>query len=202
MVCKSVPVIKKSNHIFIDLTKIQPTLERWVEKTSSKWSLNSQQVTNGWLKTGLKQRCITRDLKWGTPVPLEGFEKKVFYVWFDGKFTKVKINISSNRLHFYNCELHLGLGAMVAKPLVSVSLPVHGQRQHPFPHSDLPFLFNRVSTALDHARADLNHRVSQLRRRQILQKQGSRRLRRQCLGNRNSTRNMEILSTQHQTRKE
>ena len=47
------------------------------------WSTNCKAVTDAWLKGGLKERCITRDLKWGTPVPLEGFESKVFYVWFD-----------------------------------------------------------------------------------------------------------------------
>jgi len=40
-------------------------------------------VSKAWIKSGLKQRCITRDLKWGTPVPLEGWENKVMYVWFD-----------------------------------------------------------------------------------------------------------------------
>ena len=47
------------------------------------WSTNCKSATDAWLKGGLKERCITRDLKWGTPVPLEGFESKVFYVWFD-----------------------------------------------------------------------------------------------------------------------
>lgn len=47
------------------------------------WSANSENITTQWLKEGLKPRCITRDLKWGTAVPREGFENKVFYVWFD-----------------------------------------------------------------------------------------------------------------------
>jgi methionyl-tRNA synthetase len=51
--------------------------------TTGNWSANSQHITKGWLQEGLKPRCITRDLKWGTPVPLEGFTDKVFYVWFD-----------------------------------------------------------------------------------------------------------------------
>ncbi len=51
--------------------------------TTGNWSANSQQITKGWLQEGLKPRCITRDLTWGTPVPLEGFTDKVFYVWFD-----------------------------------------------------------------------------------------------------------------------
>ena len=40
-------------------------------------------ITNTWIRDGVKSRCITRDLKWGTPVPLEGYTDKVFYVWFD-----------------------------------------------------------------------------------------------------------------------
>ena len=40
-------------------------------------------ITNTWIRDGVKSRCITRDLKWGTPVPLDGYTDKVFYVWFD-----------------------------------------------------------------------------------------------------------------------
>ena len=47
------------------------------------WSSNAQVITLSWIRDGLKPRCITRDLKWGTPVPLEGYTDKVFYVWFD-----------------------------------------------------------------------------------------------------------------------
>lgn len=47
------------------------------------WSANCRAVTEAWLRDGLKERCITRDLHWGTPVPLDGFRGKVFYVWFD-----------------------------------------------------------------------------------------------------------------------
>ncbi len=47
------------------------------------WSNNAQTITSSWLRDGLKPRCISRDLKWGTPVPLEGYTDKVFYVWFD-----------------------------------------------------------------------------------------------------------------------
>ena len=48
-----------------------------------KWSSNAINVTTTWLRDGLKPRCISRDLTWGTPVPLEGYKEKVFYVWFD-----------------------------------------------------------------------------------------------------------------------
>ncbi|GJJ77691.1 methionyl-tRNA synthetase [Entomortierella parvispora] len=79
------PVQKESKHMFLDLTTLQPKCEAWFEKASQegRWSSNSKLITQSWLKEGLKLRCITRDLKWGTPVPLPGWEGKVFYVWFD-----------------------------------------------------------------------------------------------------------------------
>lgn len=49
------------------------------------------QVTAAWMRDGLKQRCITRDLKWGIPVPLEGYQDKVFYVWFDAPIGYISI---------------------------------------------------------------------------------------------------------------
>lgn len=84
-VCSSKPVVKTSNHLFLDLPGIGPELEKWVGKQSEagKWAQNSKTITNAWFKEGLKQRCISRDLKWGVPIPLEGYTDKVFYVWFD-----------------------------------------------------------------------------------------------------------------------
>lgn len=81
----STPIMRESKHMFLDLDTLQKTVEDWVIKTSveGKWSTNSKTITNSWLKEGLKPRCITRDLKWGTPVPLEEMKEKVFYVWFD-----------------------------------------------------------------------------------------------------------------------
>lgn len=49
------------------------------------------QVTNSWMRDGLKVRCITRDLKWGTAVPRAGYEDKVFYVWFDAPIGYISI---------------------------------------------------------------------------------------------------------------
>lgn len=82
----SVPVLEKvSTHLFLDLPGLTPALKEFIRESSVKgqWTENSKQVTNGWVRDGLKDRCITRDLKWGTPVPAVGFEDKVFYVWFD-----------------------------------------------------------------------------------------------------------------------
>jgi methionyl-tRNA synthetase len=83
--CNASPELRKTTHIFIDLPAIQPELEQWIKDASKngKWSSNSLSFTNALLEKGLIGRCITRDLKWGTPVPLEKFSHKVFYVWFD-----------------------------------------------------------------------------------------------------------------------
>jgi len=81
--CKATPVIKQSSQLFLDLPKIESRLSEWFEKSSVGWSHNARVITQAWLKEGLKPRCITRNLKWGIPVPLEQFSDKVFYVWFD-----------------------------------------------------------------------------------------------------------------------
>ncbi|EGT58248.1 hypothetical protein CAEBREN_25557 [Caenorhabditis brenneri] len=85
--CKSTPEVRQSTHIFLSLDKLQGKTNEYLKvemsRESSRWSSNAIGITNAWMKQGLDPRCITRDLKWGTPVPLEGFEKKVFYVWFD-----------------------------------------------------------------------------------------------------------------------
>lgn len=87
------PIPKDSKHIFLSLDKLEPELKEWVEKSSTegKWSKNSKTITNSWLREGLKPRCITRDLVWGTPVPLEDFKDKVLYVWFDATIGYVSI---------------------------------------------------------------------------------------------------------------
>lgn len=87
------PVVKESTHIYLKLNELEPELKKWVEEASEKgsWSKNSKTITNSWLKQGLEPRCITRDLFWGTPVPLENYENKVLYVWFDACIGYVSI---------------------------------------------------------------------------------------------------------------
>uniref|UniRef100_A0A8D8FWU0 Methionine--tRNA ligase, cytoplasmic n=1 Tax=Culex pipiens TaxID=7175 RepID=A0A8D8FWU0_CULPI len=82
-VCNTSPIIRQSSQFFLDLPKIEPKLKEWVDRAENGWTNNARVITRAWLKEGLKSRCITRDLKWGIPVPLEGYEDKVFYVWFD-----------------------------------------------------------------------------------------------------------------------
>lgn len=87
------PVIKETTHLYINLPAILPKLEEWMAEASvrGKWARNAIQMTQGWIRDGLKERAITRDLKWGIPVPLEGFEDKVFYVWFDAPIGYISI---------------------------------------------------------------------------------------------------------------
>ncbi len=84
-VSKTSPVKRNSRHLFIDLPGMEHELEAWIDRASKEgaWSENSYNIAKAWLAEGLKKRCITRDLKWGVGVPLAGWEKKVFYVWFD-----------------------------------------------------------------------------------------------------------------------
>ncbi|KAK0148214.1 Methionine--tRNA ligase, cytoplasmic [Merluccius polli] len=84
-VCSKTPIIRSSKHLFLDLPKLESSLGQWLDKStgSGDWTANAKQITRSWLRDGLKPRCITRDLKWGTPVPHPDFAEKVFYVWFD-----------------------------------------------------------------------------------------------------------------------
>ena len=84
---------RRSRHLFIDLPKLQGKLTEWIDRTSKEgnWSDNSVQIAKSWLAEGLRRRCITRDLKWGVSVPLPGWEKKVFYVWFDAPIGYISI---------------------------------------------------------------------------------------------------------------
>ena len=79
------PITKDTNHIFFRLDKLQPEIDRWFQESAEKggWSSNAKHITAAWLKQGLEARSITRDMKWGTPVPLPGYEEKVIYPWFD-----------------------------------------------------------------------------------------------------------------------
>ncbi|KAH7431189.1 hypothetical protein KP509_08G035400 [Ceratopteris richardii] len=92
-ICGNSPHVRETEHLFLDLPKLKDQLEEYVERTSRSggWSANSVQTTNAWIRDGLKPRCITRDLKWGVPVPLEKFQDKVFYVWFDAPIGYISI---------------------------------------------------------------------------------------------------------------
>lgn len=92
-VCKNTPRVRDTDHLFLELPLLKDRLEEYINRTSEAggWSQNAIQTTNAWLKEGLKPRCITRDLKWGVPVPHEKYKDKVFYVWFDAPIGYVSI---------------------------------------------------------------------------------------------------------------
>ncbi|MEM4331110.1 MAG: methionine--tRNA ligase, partial [Candidatus Pacearchaeota archaeon] len=75
--------IKEVEHLFLRLDKLSKNLEEWLKEKKDIWREQVISLALGWIKEGLKPRCITRDLKHGVKVPLKGFEEKVFYVWFD-----------------------------------------------------------------------------------------------------------------------
>ena len=85
------PEVRTSKHLFLDLPQLESQLDQWLNKSSEQWTNNARVIAKSWLKGGLQQRCITRDLKWGTPVPLEGYQSKVFYVWFDAPIGYISI---------------------------------------------------------------------------------------------------------------
>ncbi len=92
-ICGSAPSLQKTNHLYINLPEIKDSLEAWIKAASVKgfWANNAVQMTHAWIRDGLKERAITRDLKWGIPVPKAGYEKKVFYVWFDAPIGYISV---------------------------------------------------------------------------------------------------------------
>ncbi len=77
------PVLKETTHFFLPLDKWQARLEEWILKGHPEWKPNVYGQCKSWLDLGLQPRAVSRDLDWGIPVPVEGAEGKVLYVWFD-----------------------------------------------------------------------------------------------------------------------
>jgi methionyl-tRNA synthetase len=94
--CGKEPVGRDTKHLYLDLPKVLPELQQWMDKASIDgfWARNAVQMTKSWIRDGLKERSITRDLKWGIPVPKEGFEGKVFYVWFDAPIGYISMTMT------------------------------------------------------------------------------------------------------------
>jgi methionyl-tRNA synthetase len=131
--CSSRPRVRSSNHLFLDLPKLQQTVTDWMNETISKdsccWTQTAEVIAKAWLKEGLQSRCITRDLKWGTPVPLEGYEDKVFYVWFDapiGYLSITKTCVGDDWLKWWKRPDEVELYQFMAKdnvPFHSIIMP-------------------------------------------------------------------------------
>ena len=79
----SAPVKRKTKHWYLPLDRYEPWLREWILEQHKEWKTNVYGQCKSWLDGGLLPRAVTRDLDWGVPVPVEGAEGKVLYVWFD-----------------------------------------------------------------------------------------------------------------------
>jgi len=79
----NMPVLKQTKHWFLPLDQSEPWLREWILEGHKEWKPNVYGQCKSWLDGGLNPRAVTRDLDWGIPVPVEGAEGKVLYVWFD-----------------------------------------------------------------------------------------------------------------------
>ncbi|WP_372752356.1 methionine--tRNA ligase [Labilibaculum sp.] len=77
------PELKETKHWYLPLDKYEQGLKNWILKDHTEWKSNVYGQCKSWLDNGLHPRAVTRDLDWGVPVPAEGAEGKVLYVWFD-----------------------------------------------------------------------------------------------------------------------
>ena len=80
----AVPSLKETRHWFLPLDQYEPWLKEWIVEGHKKdWKTNVYGQCKSWIDDGLRPRAVTRDLDWGIPVPVEGADGKVLYVWFD-----------------------------------------------------------------------------------------------------------------------
>ena len=79
----SKPVLRETKHWYLPLDKHEGWLKEWILENHKEWKTNVYGQCKSWLDMGLQPRAVSRDLDWGVPVPIEGAEGKVLYVWFD-----------------------------------------------------------------------------------------------------------------------
>lgn len=77
------PVLRETKHWYLPLDRWQTALEQWILEGHKEWKTNVYGQCKSWLDLGLQPRAVSRDLDWGVPVPVEGADGKVLYVWFD-----------------------------------------------------------------------------------------------------------------------
>ena len=79
----NIPIMKETKHWYLPLNEYEPWLREWILEGHKEWKTNVYGQCKSWIDGGLNPRAVTRDLDWGVPVPVEGAEGKVLYVWFD-----------------------------------------------------------------------------------------------------------------------
>ena len=96
----STPELRDTEHYFLDLSKLQPDIKKFLQERESYWRPNVLRQSLGQIKTeGLRGRPITRDLEWGIPVPVEGWDDKCLYVWFEAVIGYLSAAIEWSQLH-------------------------------------------------------------------------------------------------------
>ena len=101
------PVMRKTKHWYLPLDKHEGWLRKWILDDHKEWRTNVYGQCKSWLDNGLQPRAVSRDLDWGIPVPVEGAEGKVLYVWFDapiGYISNTKEMCDNNPEKFGNWE--------------------------------------------------------------------------------------------------
>ncbi|MEO9484956.1 MAG: methionine--tRNA ligase [Ekhidna sp.] len=83
MLSGEAPIMKETKHWYLPLDAYEPWLKKWLLEGHKEWKSNVYGQCKSWIDNGLRPRPMTRDLKWGIPVPVAGGEGKVLYVWFD-----------------------------------------------------------------------------------------------------------------------
>lgn len=81
--CGNKTIVKDNKNLYIALSKLQPQIEEYVSLHKNNWRKNAQNETDKYLKQGLRDRAVTRDLNWGVEIPVEGYENKRMYVWIE-----------------------------------------------------------------------------------------------------------------------
>ena len=90
---------RETEHFMWDLPKLQPALEEWLAGTTSHWRPQVVNFVNNWLQEGLRPRAFTRDIDWGVPVPVAGFDNKRIYVWWDAVMGYLSATVEYMKLH-------------------------------------------------------------------------------------------------------
>ena len=107
----SQPVMRETKHWYLPLDKHEEWLRQWILEDHKEWRPNVYGQCKSWLDMGLQPRAVSRDLDWGIPVPVEGAEGKVLYVWFDALLnylTGIKYGTDDVFFHkYWPASLHL-----------------------------------------------------------------------------------------------
>ncbi|MDO5853872.1 MAG: methionine--tRNA ligase [Thermoplasmata archaeon] len=95
--CGSTPQIRGSEHFFLRLSAFREPLMQYLD-TKDYWRSNVKAFTQNWLEGGLNDRAITRDMSWGVPIPVEGWDDKVIYVWFEAVIGYLSSSVEYSRM--------------------------------------------------------------------------------------------------------